>query len=49
MKLIIITALLGLSACAPLTVAGIGAATALSLEANFPKVDKKAEEIFKAE
>ena len=47
--LIVLAALLSTSACVPATVAGIGAATALSLEANYPAVDKKAEKIFKAE
>lgn len=50
--LIVLAALLSTSACAalaPATVAGIGAATALSIEANYPAVDKKAEKIFKAE
>jgi len=50
--LIVLAALLSTSACAalaPVTLAGIGGATALSLEANYPVVDEKAEEIFKAE
>lgn len=47
--LIVLAALLSTSACEAIPIGGIGAATALSLEANYPKVDKKAEEIFKAE
>lgn len=38
MKLIIITALLGLSACAPTAVAGIGIVTGIALTTNEPKV-----------
>jgi len=48
--LVLILAVVSTSACAalaPATVAGIGAATALSIEANYPAVDKKAEKIFK--
>lgn len=40
MKLIIITALLGLSACAPTAVAGIGIVTGVALTTNIPAVEK---------
>lgn len=49
MKYLVLILVVTMTACAPLVTAGIGGATALSIEANYPKVDKKAEEIFKAE